>query len=90
MNYSHILYTNNLHVSSDTGDFMIKIAERLRDLRKEQHITQQSVADYLGIKVRTYQYYEGNGHRPDYETLVKLADFFDVTADYLLGREEKL
>ena len=68
---------------------MIKIAERLRDLRKEQHITQQSVADYLGIKVRTYQYYEGDDHRPDYETLIKLADFFHVTTDYLLGRSDE-
>ena len=68
---------------------MIKIAERLRDLRKEQHITQQSVADYLGIKVRTYQYYEGDDHRPDYETLVKLADYFGVTTDYLLGLSDR-
>ena len=68
---------------------MIKIAERLRDLRKEQHVTQQSVADYLEIKVRTYQYYEGDDHRPDYETLVRLADYFGVTTDYLLGRTDQ-
>ena len=67
---------------------MVKIAERLRELRKEQNVTQQSVADYVGIKVRTYQYYEGDDHRPDYETLIKLADFFHVTTDYLLGRTD--
>ena len=45
------------------------------------------------MKLRSYQYYEQNyetgGHRPDYETLVKLADYFDVTTDYLLGRSEE-
>lgn len=67
---------------------MVKIAERLRSLRKEKKITQQNVADYLGVNLRTYQYYEGNDHRPDYETLIALADYFDVTTDYLLGRSD--
>lgn len=47
---------------------MIKIAERLQELRKERKITQQGMADRLGVKIRTYQYYEGDEHRPDYET----------------------
>ena len=67
---------------------MVKIAERLQELRKEKKVTQQAVANYLGINARTYQYYEGNDHRPDYETLIKLADYFEVTTDYLLGRSE--
>ncbi|WP_298035345.1 helix-turn-helix domain-containing protein [uncultured Dysosmobacter sp.] len=68
---------------------MVKIAERLQTLRKENKITQKSVANYLGIKLRTYQYYEGNDHRPDYETLIALADYFHVTTDYLLGRTDQ-
>lgn len=68
---------------------MVKIAERLQTLRKEKKKTQQDMADYLGIKLRTYQYYEGNDHRPDYETLIALADYFGVTTDYLLGRSDK-
>ena len=72
---------------------MIKIPEKLRALRKEKKVTQQGMADYLGIKLRSYQYYEqdyeNGGHRPDYETLVALADYFGVTTDYLLGRSDR-
>lgn len=68
---------------------MVKIAERLQALRKEKKMTQQGMADYFGINLRTYQYYEGDDHRPDYETLIALADYFDVTTDYLLGRTDE-
>ena len=49
---------------------------------------QSDIANLLGIGVRTYQYYESDEHRPDYEMLVSLADFFGVSTDYLLGRSE--
>ena len=68
---------------------MVKIAERLKTLRKEKNMRQADVAKLLGIGVRTYQYYEGDEHRPDYEMLIKLADFFEVSTDYLLGRSEE-
>lgn len=68
---------------------MVKIAERLKVLRKERNLRQSDVAKLLGIGVRTYQYYEGDDHRPDYEMLITLADFFGVTTDYLLGRTEE-
>lgn len=72
---------------------MIKINEKLRELRNEKNVTQQNMADYLGMKLRSYQYYEqeyeSGGHRPDYETLVALADYFGVTTDYLLGRSDR-
>ena len=61
---------------------MIKINEKLRELRHEKNVTQQNMADYLGMKLRSYQYYEqeyeSGGHRPDYETLVALADYLDL------------
>ena len=70
---------------------MIILCKRLKELRKEKGLTQKNVADYLGINMRTYQYYEGKddkAHRPDLETLVILADYFDVTLDYLVGRSD--
>ena len=67
---------------------MIKFAERLRELRREKKVTQSKMADFLGIKLRSYQNYEGGSPRPDYEGLVALADYFDVTTDYLLGRSD--
>ena len=68
---------------------MVKISERLRALRKEKKMRQDDVAKLLGIGVRTYQYYESDEHRPDYEMLIVLADFFGVSTDYLLGRSEE-
>ena len=58
---------------------MIKFAERLQELRRERHVTQKSMAEFLGIQMRSYQSYEGGDRRPDYEKLVALADYFGVT-----------
>ena len=49
-------------------------------------MTQVQMAEYLGIKPRAYQYYEGGTHYPEVPNLMKLADYFGVTVDYLLGR----
>ena len=68
---------------------MVKFAERLRELRREKGVTQQTVADYLEVKHRSYQCYEGGDRRPDYERLILLADYFEVTTDYLLGRSDR-
>ncbi|HIT02801.1 MAG TPA: helix-turn-helix transcriptional regulator [Candidatus Enterenecus merdae] len=56
--------------------------------RNRLGLKQSDVAAYLGIEVRSYQYYEAGRRRPDYEGLVALADYFDVTTDYLLGRAD--
>lgn len=70
---------------------MIILSERLKRLRSENRLTQQNVADHLGIKLRTYQYYESDNdkaHRPDLETLAVLADLYGVSVDYLIGRTD--
>lgn len=68
---------------------MIPFAERLQKARKKKNLTQKEVAAYLQMTERSYQHYEGNRRRPNYEILVTLADYFDVTTDYLLGRTEE-
>ncbi|MBO8163910.1 MAG: helix-turn-helix transcriptional regulator [Brevibacillus sp.] len=60
--------------------------QRLKSLRKGKGITQQTMAEFLGLTRQGYAKYENNQSEPDNETLQKLADFFDVTVDYLLGR----
>lgn len=60
--------------------------ERLHELRKLNKLTQVSVAEYLDISQPSYIRYENGSAEPSYENLVKLADLFDVTTDYLLGR----
>lgn len=60
----------------------------LVELRKLNCMTQREVADYLGIKQPSYIRYENGGSEPSLENLVKLADLFDVSVDYLLGRKD--
>lgn len=64
------------------------IGKRLRKLRNEKKFTQKDVASFLNISDRTIGYYESGQRNPDPETLQKLADFFDVSVDYLLGRTD--
>lgn len=59
---------------------------RIRELRKERRLAQKSIADYLGITRQAIAAYENNKREPGYETLCKLADYFNVSTDYLLGR----
>ncbi len=68
---------------------MIKFSERIRELRQEKGMKQREMANVLGVKLRSYQNYEGGDRRPDYEGLVALADYFGVTTDYLLGRTDR-
>ena len=64
-------------------------ALRLKELRNEKKKTQKEMADFLGLKLRAYQYYEGATHYPEVPNLLKLADFFEVSTDYLLGRSNE-
>ena len=67
-------------------------AKRLKEIRKSRHFTQQKAADALNITLRSYQRYEAiNGFcEPPMATLVHIADLFNVSADYLLCRDEWL
>lgn len=58
----------------------------LLKLRKENKKTQQEIANELGIKQNTYSKYELKETQPNIETLIKLADYFNVSIDYLVGR----
>lgn len=60
--------------------------EILTELRREKGIGQKELADYLRLSVGTISNYENNVHSPDLGTLCRIADFFGVTTDYILGR----
>jgi len=62
-----------------------KLAERLRALRYECNETQQDVADMLNVKRPTYTMYEKGSVLPPYDKLKKLADYFEVSVEYLMG-----
>ncbi|MCL2531764.1 MAG: helix-turn-helix transcriptional regulator [Oscillospiraceae bacterium] len=63
-------------------------AQRLRQLRQERGLTQRNVADGLNIAESSYQIYEYGRKKPGFDKLVALADFFDVSIDYLVGRTD--
>lgn len=62
----------------------------LKNIRKSRHLSQQDVANAIGIPVRTFCGYEREEREPTLEMLGKLADFFGVTVDELLGRSPQL
>lgn len=61
------------------------IGQRLKQLRSEQHITQEKLANILGIAKTTLAAYEQEKSEPSIDTLKKLADYFNVPVDYLIG-----
>ncbi len=65
---------------------MINIGNKLKELRKSEYLTQQQVADKLMIGQVNYSRYERGVRYPDYETLIKLADFYDISLDELFDR----
>lgn len=62
--------------------------KNLTEQRKINNLTQRQVAAYLVISQPSYIRYENGQAEPTLENLVKLADLFDVSVDYLLGRKE--
>lgn len=62
---------------------------RLKKLRKMRRISQLKLAMDLNMNQNTISRYENLEREADYETLIKIADYFDVSIDYLLGRTDK-
>ncbi len=60
---------------------------RLKELRTEKKITQKDFAAILGVPSNTYNQWENGRREPDCESLSKIADYFGVTIDYLIGHE---
>ena len=63
--------------------------KRLRALREDSDIKQKEIAEALQIKPNTYNRYECGVNEPDMAMLIKIADYFSVSLDYLLGHQPK-
>lgn len=63
--------------------------ERLKDLRISRNLTQKDVYTTVGLSMLGYQRYEYGDRTPPLPTLLALADFFDVSLDYLVGRSDE-
>lgn len=66
------------------------ISTQLRELRAEKALTQGQLAAVLGITQDSISLWEKGKRVPDTQYIIKLADFFEVSADYLLGRSDDL
>lgn len=64
---------------------MSVFSDRLAELRKKRGLTQQQIAEQIGIKQNSYSDWETGKNEPNLKNVVKLANILDVTADYLLG-----
>lgn len=68
---------------------MATFEERLVTLRKEKGVSQAELGEVLGVTRWSVLNYEAGKNRPDYDGLIALADFFDVSLDYLTGRKDE-
>ena len=64
------------------------LAKRLKALRESRRIYQKEMAEYLGLSFRGYQGYETNKTEPKLATLIAIANYYNVSIDYLVGRTD--
>lgn len=65
------------------------VYENIRNLREDNDKTQQEIADYLNVKQTTYSKYELGKINIPVEVFIKLADYYGVSVDYLVGRTKE-
>lgn len=63
--------------------------KRIKDLREDSDIKQKELADALGISQRAYSHYENGTRKIPLDILIALAEYYDCSTDYLLGRTKK-
>ena len=64
------------------------LGKRIKELRNEKGITQSELSNYLGLTPKMISFYELEQRFPPQDIIIKLADYFNVSTDYLLGRSE--
>lgn len=67
---------------------MILFGKRLRALREDRDLTSEEISNELHITARAINYYENNMREPSFPLLIQIADYFNVSTDYLLGRTD--
>lgn len=67
---------------------MNKFAERLKNLRTDAGISRAKLAEELNVSARLVAYWESGQRESDFDTLIRLAEFFEISTDFLLGKTE--
>lgn len=76
---------SNIEISKNQKG-VISIFHRIRDLREDADLTQSEISKHLNISQRAYSHYENGTRDIPTNLLIAIADFYDVSIDYLLGR----
>lgn len=84
MKQNEFRYSDNPNV----GTPIFVFAYRIKELRLKKQVSQREMANKLGFAQTTYSQYELGKRHPDFTTLIKIADFLNVSIDYLLGRTD--
>lgn len=66
---------------------MVLIGKKLKELRKNENLTQQELSYILNVSQANYARYETDTTRPNYETLIAIADFYNITLDEIFERD---
>lgn len=80
-----VFLKNTFRVVLSNQVMTVKFNETLKKLRREKNLSQKELGNKLGLAESTIGMYEQGKRQPDYETLLKIANFFEVTVDFLLG-----
>jgi transcriptional regulator with XRE-family HTH domain len=70
------------------GAFSMNLANRLKELRQKHKVSQQELSDLLDVSTRAWRFYEAGDREPTITGLIALADYFNVSLDYLVGRSD--
>ncbi len=65
-----------------------QFGKKLKELRIEKNLSQRKLGEILSVCNQTVSFWESGNREPDLDAIIKIADFFDVSADYLLGRKD--
>ena len=74
-----------IRLGIDFGGLVMSFSERIIQLKNERKLLQKDIASSVGLSLRAYQYYEKGQKEPTLSVLLRLADYFDVSLDYLVG-----
>lgn len=66
----------------------MSFSERIIELKKTKNLLQKDIANAINITVRNYQRYEKGEQQPTLPVVIKLADYFNISIDYLVGRSD--
>lgn len=67
---------------------IVDLSVRLRQLRVDKHLRQEQVANLIGVTKGAVSAYENDIRQPSYDVLIRLANLYRVSTDYLLGRQD--